>query len=64
MEALNGMTDDCKVGAKLQSDDMLTIDKLNKNQNIFMGWYNMLCLSMITATSIVYCMGERKQYRM
>ena len=42
MEALNGMTDDCKVGAKLQSDDMLTIDKLNKNQNIFMGWYDML----------------------
>ena len=42
MEALNGRTDDCKVGAKLSSDDILTIDKLNKNQNIFMGWYNML----------------------
>ena len=42
MGAVNGRTDDCKVGAKLSSDDILTIDKLNKNQNIFMGWYDML----------------------
>ena len=42
MEALNGGTHDCRDGAKLSSDDILTIDKLNKDQNIFMGWYNML----------------------
>ena len=42
METLNGLAEDCKDSAKLSSDDILTIDKLNKNQNIFMGWYDML----------------------
>ena len=41
-ESLNGLAEDCKDSAKLSSDDILTIDKLNKNQNIFMGWYDML----------------------
>ena len=29
-------------GARLTDEDMERIDKLNKQQNIFMGWYNML----------------------
>ena len=41
-ESLNGLAEDSKDSAKLSSDDILTIDKLNKNQNIFMGWYDML----------------------
>ena len=29
-------------GVRLTDEDMQRIDKLNKQQNIFMGWYNML----------------------
>ena len=29
-------------GGRLNEEDMKRIDLLNKNQNIFMGWYNML----------------------
>ena len=28
-------------GGRLYEEDMKRIDQLNKNQNIFMGWYNM-----------------------
>ena len=38
MNALKGELD----GIRLSEEDISTIDNLNQNQNIFMGWYNML----------------------
>ena len=29
-------------GGRLDEEDVKRIDQLNKNQNIFMGWYNIL----------------------
>ena len=42
LDAMNGLFDDSQCGIKLSNEDILAIDGLNKSQNIFMGWYNML----------------------
>lgn len=42
MDAMNGVFNDIQDGIKLSDQDLLKMDSLNKNQNIFMGWYNML----------------------
>jgi diketogulonate reductase-like aldo/keto reductase len=42
LDAMNGLFDDSQCGVKLSNEDILTIDGLNKNQNIFMGLYDML----------------------
>ena len=42
LDAMNGLFDESQDGVKLTHEDILTIDGLNKSQNIFAGWYNML----------------------
>ena len=43
MAALKGLEETQEDGrVRLTDEDMQRIDKLNKQQNIFMGWYNML----------------------
>ena len=43
MASLQELGDDTEEeGVRLDEADLKRIDKLNKNQNIFMGWYNML----------------------
>ena len=42
MDALKGLTKDSESGVILSESDMSTINDLNRGQNIFLGWYNML----------------------
>ena len=43
MASLQGLGDDLEEQTvRLGEEDLKRIDQLNKNQNIFMGWYNML----------------------
>ena len=43
LAALRGLQDHSEEeGGRLNEEDVKRIDLLNKNQNIFMGWYNML----------------------
>ena len=42
IDALKGVSCDKDPGKRLSEADVARIDKLNKGQNIFLGWYNML----------------------